>query len=58
MPHEVYVASSCAGKKTFDSFALASRIAARSRRRGGRKSERLAPYHCRLCGSWHVGSGR
>ncbi len=57
MPRAVFVASSCSGKSAFETFDLANQIATRSRRRG-RKGQRLKPYHCRFCKSWHIGSGQ
>jgi hypothetical protein len=41
--------SACAGKVVFDTYSHA--------RRSMRKTDRgVQPYHCRVCGKWHMGS--
>lgn len=50
-----YVAISCQGKHKFDSFTAASGTMRRELRRQAK------PYHCGVCGGWHIGgiqSGR
>lgn len=46
--------STCEGKERLPSFSAAEH---RSKIIAHRFSERMAPYHCRLCGFWHVGGG-
>lgn len=46
--------AACAGKDRFDSYALASQVAAKMNRRGA--SSRLMPYRCAHCGGLHVGN--
>lgn len=47
MSAELWRASACEGKKSFDSFERASKAAGRRRNRNA--------YHCRFCGKSHVG---
>jgi hypothetical protein len=44
----------CATKCGFDSKALAEKVAHRSRTH---RHYRVAVYHCRTCGKWHIGGG-
>lgn len=43
----------CEGKRQFDSYAIASEVAKRSRRR--RETNRHV-YRCRHCNGFHIGS--
>ena len=45
----------CDGKKIFDSFQMASRVAKR-RRRAGAEMRDQHPYRCPVCQKWHIGS--
>lgn len=42
----------CTGKRVFDTFGQANKVA----RRHARESGRRAAYHCRYCGKYHVGT--
>lgn len=44
--------ASCVGKESFGSWAVASAVASRRRRH----EQAYQAYHCRLCGTWHVGT--
>lgn len=48
--------ASCRGKEAFSSPQLAKKVA-RRRQRKGRERGRMTsePYHCRFCGSFHIG---
>lgn len=48
-PHHV----GCTGKRRYESWAVAARMARRTRRQAHAP---LVPYHCRFCGGYHVGS--
>lgn len=42
----------CTAKVVFESHALAAKVAARRRKEYAR-----VPYHCDICGRWHLGTG-
>lgn len=45
--------SACEGKSSFPSFSQARKAARRMRRR---HASALAPYRCKHCGGWHIGT--
>jgi len=49
------VQAGCTGKKQFDKFSQADKAA---KRRNRSDNAHLEAYHCRHCGSFHVGEAR
>lgn len=50
--HE-FVIAGCDGKPSFPSFALADKVAKRSR---SKRHLNSMPYRCEWCGRWHIGT--
>jgi hypothetical protein len=46
--------SACDGKQAFHTMTQAQKIAAKSRRQGGRGMRRA--YRCKVCGMFHIGA--
>lgn len=44
----------CDGKVDYGSWAAAARVAKRARRKGRAAGVILAPYHCTICGGFHL----
>ena len=49
-PHPSWKASMCDGKAAM-SFDIAKKAAQRGKKNGGK----VAHYHCKFCGQWHLG---
>ncbi len=45
----------CSGKRQYPGFKDAQRVAEKVRQ--NKDGERMAPYRCRHCQSWHIGGG-
>ena len=48
-----FVAASCDGKPSFQSYALADKVAKRGR---ARRHVNSMPYRCEWCDRWHIGT--
>lgn len=56
------IAISCTGKQGFNTKKDADWVAGKTRKQGGGRDKvgafAIHSYKCRVCGMWHVGSGR
>lgn len=56
MKDGVRKAFGCDGKVDYGSWSAAEKVAKRARRKSRAAGVILAPYHCKICGGFHLSS--